>query len=121
VRRGKGGRDRYTLYSESAREAVAHYVAVMQPVEYLFTGGRKDRPITARSVQKVISDAARRAGIRRRVTPHPLRHSFATQLLEQGVDLRYIPELLGHASSSRPSPCHRSRCSACVGRYAPSA
>lgn len=98
VRRGKGGRDRYTLYSESARDAVAHYVAVMRPGEWLFPGGRRDRPITARSVQKVISDAARRAGIARRVTPHTLRHSFATHLLEQGVDLRYIQELLGHAS-----------------------
>jgi integrase/recombinase XerD len=98
VRRGKGGRDRYTLYSELAREAVAHYVAVMQPGEYLFPGSRKDRPITARSVQKVIADAGRRAGISCRVTPHTLRHSFATHLLEQGTDLRYIQELLGHSS-----------------------
>lgn len=98
VRRGKGGKDRCTLYSEAARDAVVAYVAVMQPGEWLFTGTRGDRPITARSVQKVITGAARRAGIRRRVTPHTLRHSFATHLLEQGVDLRYIQELLGHAS-----------------------
>jgi site-specific recombinase XerD len=98
VRRGKGGKDRYTLYSESAVEAVERYVAFAGPGDWLFTGAREGRPISARSVQKVIAAAGRRAGIRRRVTPHTLRHSFATHLLEQGVDLRYIQELLGHAS-----------------------
>lgn len=98
VRRGKGGKDRYTLYSDAAVQAVERYVAFAEPGEWLFTGARNGRPITARSVQKVVAAAARRAGIRRRVTPHTLRHSFATHLLEQGVDVRYIQELLGHAS-----------------------
>ena len=98
VRRGKGGKDRYTLYSDAAVQAVERYLAFAGPGEWLFTGTRKDRPISARSVQKVIATAGRRAGIRRVVTPHTLRHSFATHLLEQGVDVRYIQELLGHAS-----------------------
>jgi integrase/recombinase XerD len=98
VQRGKGAKDRYTLYSEAAADAVAHYRALYRPDSYLFPGPRPDRPISARSVQKVIATAAARAGIAKRVTPHTLRHSFATHLLEQGVDLRHIQELLGHAS-----------------------
>jgi integrase/recombinase XerD len=98
VRRGKGGKDRYTLYSEAAVQAVERFVAFAEPGEWLFTGSRKGRPISARSVQKVVAAAGRRASIRSRVTPHTLRHSFATHLLEQGVDVRYIQELLGHAS-----------------------
>jgi integrase/recombinase XerD len=98
VRRGKGGRDRYTLYSDAAAGDVAHYRALYQPADYLFPGPRGDRPIGARTVQRVISAAGKRAGIEKRITPHTLRHSFATHLLEQGVDLRHIQELLGHAS-----------------------
>jgi integrase/recombinase XerD len=98
VRRGKGGRDRYTLYAEAAADAVAHYRALYRPEHYLFPGTRRDRPISSRSVQKVIAAAATRAGIDKRVTPHTLRHSFATHLLERGIDVRHIQELLGHAS-----------------------
>lgn len=98
IRRGKGARDRYTLYSDAAAQAVERYIAFAEPRVWLFEGSRKGRPISERSVQKVIAAAGRRAGVRRRVTPHTLRHSFATHLLEQGVDLRYIQELLGHAS-----------------------
>jgi integrase/recombinase XerD len=98
VRRGKGGKDRYTLYSEAAADAVAHYRVVYASDNYLFPGPRPDRPISSRSVQKVIAAAAVRAGIDKRVTPHTLRHSFATHLLENGIDVRYIQELLGHVS-----------------------
>jgi integrase/recombinase XerD len=98
VRHGKGGKDRYTLYAEAVAEDVAHYRALYRPEHYLFPGPRGDRPISTRSVQKVIAAAAARAGIEKRLTPHTLRHSFATHLLEQGVDLRHIQELLGHAS-----------------------
>jgi integrase/recombinase XerD len=98
VRRGKGGKDRYTLYAEAAAGAVAHYRALYQPEHYLFPGSDAGRPITSRTVQKVISAAAKRADIAKRVTPHTLRHSFATHLLEHGVDVRHIQELLGHAS-----------------------
>lgn len=100
IRRGKGAKDRYTLYSEAAAGAVAHYRALYRADGYLFPGPRPDRPISARSVQKVIAAAAVRAGIEKHVTPHTLRHSFATHLLEQGVDLRHIQELLGHASAA---------------------
>jgi integrase/recombinase XerD len=99
VRSGKGRKDRYTLYSRNAAVAVEQYRAVFKPVDWLFTGGRRDRPISSRTVQKVLAAAARRAGIEKRLTPHTLRHSFATHLLEQGTDIRYIQELLGHAST----------------------
>jgi integrase/recombinase XerD len=98
VRRGKGGKDRYTVYSEAAADDVAHYRALYAPQHYLFPGARPDRPMSSRSVQHVIAAAAKRAGIEKRVTPHTLRHSFATHLLEHGIDVRHIQELLGHAS-----------------------
>jgi integrase/recombinase XerD len=99
VRHGKGEKDRYTLYSTQLAETVVAYRRLYKPDDYLFPGRRPDRPINTRTVQKVLAKAALRAGIEKKVTPHTLRHSFATHLLEQGVDMRYIQELLGHESS----------------------
>jgi site-specific recombinase XerD len=99
VRHGKGGKDRYTLLSPRAIEAVRTYTEAFQPEEWLFPGARPDRHYSTRSIQRVIAMCARKAGLARKVTPHTLRHSFATHLLEAGTDLRYIQELLGHRSS----------------------
>jgi site-specific recombinase XerD len=99
VRRGKGRKDRYTLLSPKAMEAVRIYRDAYPGGSWLFPGTRPDRHYGARSVQKIVAEAADRAGLGRRVTPHMLRHSFATHLLESGTDLRYIQELLGHQSS----------------------
>ena len=99
MRRGKGRKDRYTLLSSRALEAVRIYREAYPSGSWLFPGSRPDRHYTARSVQKIVAQAAERAGLGKRVTPHMLRHSFATHLLESGTDLRYIQELLGHHSS----------------------
>jgi site-specific recombinase XerD len=98
VREGKGGKDRYTLLGEAVLSLLRAYYRQYQPEEYLFQG-EQGGAYSPGSLLKVVKAAARRAGIQKRVTPHMLRHSFATHLLEQGTDLRYIQSLLGHRSS----------------------
>jgi site-specific recombinase XerD len=99
VRRGKGGKDRYTLLAQKAVVALHLYRDAYAPKGWLFPGERQDRHLTTRSVQRVVERAARQAGIAKHVTPHTLRHSFATHLLEGGTNLRIIQELLGHEST----------------------
>jgi integrase/recombinase XerD len=100
VRAGKGSKDRYTLFSDhAAKEIEIHLRFQGDDVPWVFPGGHHDRPITVRTVQKVVARVGERAGIRKKVTPHVLRHSFATHLLETGTDIRYIQVLLGHAST----------------------
>ena len=98
VENGKGGKDRYTLLSKTLLQDLRKYYQVWKPTEYLFEGAGGG-PYSGRSVGQLLTKAAKKAGINRKVTPHMLRHSFATHLLEQGTDLRYIQSLLGHSSS----------------------
>jgi site-specific recombinase XerD len=98
VRCGKGRKDRYTLLSSAALAFVDTYLADVAVGKWLFPGARPGRHLTERSIQKVAAAARVRAGITKRLTPHILRHSFATHLLEKGTDVRIIQELLGHAS-----------------------
>jgi site-specific recombinase XerD len=98
VRGGKGGKDRYTVLADTTLPFLDAYHSAGNTAGWLFPGGRSEAHLTARSVQKVVERAARKAGIGKRVTPHVLRHSFATHLLENGTDIRFIQELLGHAS-----------------------
>jgi site-specific recombinase XerD len=99
VRRGKGAKDRYTLLSARALTVLRIYLAAFPTKAWLFPGARPEHHYSARAVQKIVRRAAERAGLDKRVTPHTLRHSFATHLLESGTDIRYIQELLGHTSS----------------------
>jgi integrase/recombinase XerD len=98
VRGGKGRKDRYTLLSSAALGFVDAYLADVGVGKWLFPGARPGRHLSARSVQKVTAAARVRAGITKPLTPHILRHSFATHLLEKGTDMRIIQKLLGHAS-----------------------
>lgn len=96
IHRGKGRKDRYTLLSGKALETLHEYQRVYHPEKWLFPGAKPGEHISPRTVQKVFEAAKRQAGINKQATVHTLRHSFATHLLEEGVDLRYIQELLGH-------------------------
>jgi site-specific recombinase XerD len=101
IRQGKGRKDRYVMLSPVVLGVLREYVRVERPHDWLFPAGhRRDRHITPRTIQRQVSLAAKRAGIKKPVTPHMLRHSFATHLLEAGTDLRYIQELLGHTNIS---------------------
>ncbi len=99
VRAGKGSKDRYTLLADTALEAVRTYMAEAGPGAWLFPGANPERPLGTRAVEAIVREACRRAGLEGAATPHTFRHSFATHLLEAGTDLRYIQELLGHAST----------------------
>ncbi len=98
VRSGKGKKDRLTILSEKAAVILKRYITQYAPVLYLFEGQYGDRYSTT-SIRKVLDKAIASARIPKKGGPHVLRHSFATHLLENGVDLRYIQTLLGHNSS----------------------
>jgi site-specific recombinase XerD len=104
VDRGKGGVDREVPLSPTLLTALREYYRWMRPQTYLFPGTkdgwRADRPITPKVIWEAVRFAAHAAGIDRRVSPHTLRHSYATHLLEAGADLRTIQLLLGHADLS---------------------
>lgn len=99
VRQAKGRKDRYTVLSEVALEALRDYGKQYRVKTWLFPGENTENHLTERSVQKIFEKAKIQAEIRKDVSVHSLRHSFATHLLEGGTDLRYIQELLGHQSS----------------------
>lgn len=96
VRQAKGKKDRYVMLSEQLLGILRRYYKEVRPRLYLFPGPDPAQPLTTRSVQRVCKAAAEKAGIDKGVTVHTLRHSFATHLLEQGVDIRVIQDVLGH-------------------------
>ena len=98
VRKGKGAKDRMILISNSLIEELKEFLKDKKPEDYVFSG--RNGKLSKRNVQKVVKLAAQRAGITKKVSPHTLRHSFATHLLESGVDIRKIQVLLGHSNLS---------------------
>jgi site-specific recombinase XerD len=101
IRQGKGNRDRDVPLTPKLLKTLREYWQWMKPKTYLFPGmvknWRADKPLTPKCVWSAVQDAAKRAGITKRVSPHTLRHSWATHLLENGTDLRTIQMLMGHA------------------------
>ena len=97
VRQGKNRKDRVTVLPQKFMRTLEKVVATKDPNDYLFESERGGK-LTVRTAQKVFSQACKRAKIRKYVTFHSLRHSFATHMLEQGTDIRYVQELLGHAN-----------------------
>lgn len=98
IRGAKGKKDRVSVLSEKLIEVLREYYKKYKPKEYLFEG-EKGGQYSARSANLVLKKASLKAGIRKTISIHTLRHSFATHLLERGTDLRYIQNLLGHSSS----------------------
>jgi site-specific recombinase XerD len=101
VVQGKGGIDREIPLSKKLLAALREYYRWMRPQTYLFpgtvNGSRADKPITPKVVWQAVREACTRAGIKKRVSPHSIRHCFATHLLESGADLRSIQMMLGHS------------------------
>jgi len=97
VRNAKGKKDRYTILSQRALLLLREYFAIYQPKIYLFEGNTGGQ-YSSRAAQTVLQTSAAHAKIRKSISLHTLRHSFATHLLEHGTDLRYIQDLLGHSS-----------------------
>jgi len=99
IRQGKGGRDRDVTLSPRLLEVLRAYWKWRKPRIYLFPSllrTRVEQPISSKTIWYAVREAARRAGIRKKITPHTLRHSWATHLLERGTDLKTIQVLLGH-------------------------
>jgi integrase/recombinase XerD len=98
VRQGKGRKDRYVPLTPALLQRLREYWKAYRPSDWLFPGQNPEKPLTRRAAMRCCVRAGRIAGIRKHVTPHVLRHSYATHLLEAGVNIRVIQRLLGHRS-----------------------
>jgi integrase/recombinase XerD len=98
VRQGKGRKDRRVMLSPVLLKALREYARWYRPAVWLFPGADPEYPLTVSSVQRICKEAGRKSGIGKKVSPHTLRHCFATHMLEDGAELRLIQELLGHES-----------------------
>ena len=99
IKGGKEKKDRTTILSSQSLKILREYYRSYKPRIWLFEGIKEGKQYSAKSVQNILKTNLKKAGINKPFTVHTLRHSFATHLLKQGTDLRYIQELLGHNSS----------------------
>lgn len=98
IRQSKGRKDRYVVLSDYILEGLRKYWKEYSPVKWLFNGNKPDRKMGVSGVQWIMREAMKKTNIRKKATIHTLRHSFATHLLEDGVDIFTIKEQLGHAT-----------------------
>lgn len=97
IRQTKYNKDRYVPLSATVLVGLRKYYRAYAPQQYLFNGRTPGRPMHSASIQGIMRDAVKKAGILKRATPHTLRHSYATHLLEMGVNIRQLMSLLGHS------------------------
>ncbi|MDY6844015.1 MAG: tyrosine-type recombinase/integrase [Thermodesulfobacteriota bacterium] len=102
VRHGKGDKDRYTLLGNRTLDTLQAYWKVYRPVDWLFPSRDPEQPLSHSALQRTFKKVICKAGISKQATVHTLRHSFATHLLEAGVDLYYIQNLLSSFFMSTP-------------------
>lgn len=99
VVQGKGKKDRYTILSVKALETLRSYYKIERPLTFLFEPqNKKGSPMAAETLAHIVKNNATKAGIKKKISFHTLRHCFATHLLEQGVNLRLIQQFMGHVS-----------------------
>ncbi len=98
IKNGKGKKDRYVVLSDKILELLRTYYTICKPKVYLFENELTEEPLEGRSIQIVFRNVLKQCKIKKNASIHTLRHSFATHLLESGVDIRYIQELLGHSN-----------------------
>jgi len=97
VNQGKGAKDLYVPMAETLLDRLREYWQQYQPTHYLFPG-RRGKPLSSRHIYRVCVDAGLAAGIRQKVNPHLLRHSFATHLMDRGANILQVQAILGHSS-----------------------
>ena len=107
VEHGKGRKHRYVMLSPHLLDLLRARCKMGRPQGWLFPGQDRVNPLTTRQFNRVYHAAAKIAGANKRVSPHTLRHSFATHLLEQNIDIRVIQVLLGHAKLDTTALCTR--------------
>lgn len=98
VNQGKGKKDRYTLLSVINLKYLRKYYQLYKPYNWLFSGANPNKPVSVRTIQKVFEVAKQKARIRKPVSVHSLRHSFATHLIESGIGIHHVQKFLGHES-----------------------
>ena len=103
IQQGKGCKDRLVPLCPRLLDLLREYWKAYRPQDWMFLGNSKDRPICKDSVRHACAKICRDAGLKKKLTPHSLRHAFATHLLEDGTDLRTVQLLLGHRSLSTTS------------------
>ena len=98
INKGKGGKDRYTVLSRKLLEELRQYFKACRPKDYLFNGQGKGEPMSLELLRYIMQKALKKSGIKKPVSLHTLRHSFASHALEEGINIRSLQQLMGHAS-----------------------